>query len=131
MKNFCFCLLLLVISCQKDFKKSPHSFYYWRTHLELNPEEKKALNQSEGKNIYVRFFDIDKVEGKFQPMGIITKDKSFATSKKIVPVIFISWEKSIAGKSSNSKSLGVILFTFNKHFIQCRLLERCVGKLFL
>ena len=101
MKNFCFCLLLLVISCQKDFKKSPHSFYYWRTHLELNPEEKKALNQSEGKNIYVRFFDIDKVEGKFQPMGIITKDKSFATSKKIVPVIFITnrtWQNITDGE---------------------------------
>ena len=39
--------------------------------------------------IYTRFFDIEKVNGKFQPVGVITRDQTFQTDKEIVPVIFI------------------------------------------
>jgi hypothetical protein len=90
MKNFLFFLFLLTLSCQKDLKKTPYSFYYWRTHLTLDSQEKQTLQKAQGEHLYIRFFDIDKIDGRFQPVGVITKDKSFVTSKKIVPVIFIT-----------------------------------------
>lgn len=80
---------LLVTSCNKT-KEHPYSFYYWKTTLKLDDTEKKALNQSTDPFLYTRFFDVDKVGGKFQPVAVITKDKSFETDKQIVPTVFIT-----------------------------------------
>lgn len=77
-----------MISCQQNSNK-PYSFYYWRTNLSLNETEKSALDKSPVHYLYTRFFDIEKVNGKFQPVAVITKDNSFETSKEIVPVVFI------------------------------------------
>jgi hypothetical protein len=46
--------------------------------------------QSTLTNLYVRFFDADKVDGKFQPVSVISKSENFRSSKHIVPVIFIT-----------------------------------------
>lgn len=81
--------LLLVTSCNNT-KEHPYSFYYWKTHLKLDDTEKKALNESTDPFLYTRFFDVDKVGGKFQPVAVITKDKSFETDKQIVPTVFIT-----------------------------------------
>jgi hypothetical protein len=56
----------------------------------LNQGEKKTLDQATFPYLYTRFFDIDKIDGKFQPVGVITKDKSFETQKQIVPTVFIT-----------------------------------------
>ena len=80
---------LLVTSCNKT-KEHPYSFYYWKTNLKLNETEKKTLNESTDPYLYTRFFDVDKVGGKFQPVAVITKDKSFETDKQIVPTVFIT-----------------------------------------
>lgn len=82
-------ILFLVVSCQKK-NNHPHTFYYWKTNLFLHPEEKKALDKATTPFLYTRFFDVDKVGGKFQPVGVITKDKSFQTDKQIVPTVFIT-----------------------------------------
>jgi len=81
--------ILLVISCNKT-KEHSYSFYYWKTNLKLNETEKKSLNESTDPFLYTRFFDVDKVGGKFQPVAVITKDKSFETDKQIVPTVFIT-----------------------------------------
>ncbi len=80
---------LLVTSCNKT-KEHPYSFYYWKTNLKLNETEKKSLNESTDPFLYTRFFDVDKVGGKFQPVAVITKDKSFETDKQIIPTVFIT-----------------------------------------
>jgi len=80
---------LLVISCNKK-QKHPYSFYYWKTHLKLNETEKKSLSESTNPVLYTRFFDVDKGGEKFQPVAVITKDKSFETDKQIVPTVFIT-----------------------------------------
>lgn len=67
----------------------PHTFYYWKTNLVLKPAENEALKKAITPYIYTRFFDIDKINGKFQPVATATKDKSFQTDKEIVPVVFI------------------------------------------
>lgn len=82
-------LSLLVISCSEKQKHS-YSFYYWKTHLALNETEKKSLDNSTNSVLYTRFFDVDKVGEKFQPVAVITKDQSFETDKQIVPTVFIT-----------------------------------------
>lgn len=81
--------IFLVISCNKKEIHS-YSFYYWKTKLALNDTEKKTLEQATLPYLYTRFFDVDKIGNKFQPVGVITKDKSFETQKKIVPTVFIT-----------------------------------------
>ena len=88
MKKILPFLLLFLFSCSKEENHS-HTFYYWRTHLSLNATEKNALQKSTDTKLYTRFFDVDKMGGKFQPIGVITKDKNFQTNKEIVPVVFI------------------------------------------
>ncbi len=92
MKNFkilFLCFLFLIVSCSRK-ENHPYTFYYWKTQLKLDNEEKKALNKATVPYLYTRFFDVDKVNGKFQPVAVITKDKSFQTDKKIVPRVFIT-----------------------------------------
>ena len=82
-------LLVLFVSCHKK-NNHPYTFYYWKTNLSLNKKEKKTLDNATTLYLYTRFFDIDKVEGKFRPVAVITKDQSFQTDKQIVPTIFIT-----------------------------------------
>lgn len=82
-------ILLLVVSCGGK-ENHTYTFYYWKTHLKLDQEEKKALDQASVPYVYTRFFDIDKAGGKFQPVAVITQDKSFETEKQIVPTVFIT-----------------------------------------
>ncbi|MGG7552673.1 hypothetical protein ACQ7CX_18855 [Chryseobacterium arthrosphaerae] len=82
-------ILLLIASCSSK-EKHPYTFYYWKTHLKLDPEEKRVLDKAPVPFLYTRFFDVDKIDGKFQPVAVITKDANFQTSKQIVPTVFIT-----------------------------------------
>ncbi|MCY0975766.1 hypothetical protein PGH12_14255 [Chryseobacterium wangxinyae] len=84
-----FLTFLLVASCS-DKKIHPYAYYYWKTNLSLNKTEKKALAESTTNFLCTRFFDVDKVNGKFEPVAVITKDKSFSTEKEIIPTVFIT-----------------------------------------
>ncbi|WP_292009967.1 hypothetical protein [Chryseobacterium sp.] len=85
-----FLLLLLFVSCQQKEKPHAYTFYYWKTRLALNTEEKKSLDKATSPFLYTRFFDVNKVNGKFQPVAVITKDKNFKPDKTIVPTVFIT-----------------------------------------
>jgi hypothetical protein len=78
----------MMTSCTQENNKQ-YSFYYWRTHLSLDVVEKTALQKATSPYIYTRFFDIEKVNGKFQPVAVITRNQTFVTNKEIVPVVFI------------------------------------------
>ncbi|KMQ66182.1 hypothetical protein ACM46_01045 [Chryseobacterium angstadtii] len=82
-------IFLLLASCGGK-ENHPYTFYYWKTSLKLDQEEKKALNKASVPFLYTRFFDIDKAGGKFQPVGVITHNASFQTDKTIVPTVFIT-----------------------------------------
>lgn len=81
-------ILVLLASCSRK-ENHPFSFYYWKTKLALHKEEKKALDEASVPFLYTRFFDIAKVDGKFLPIAVMNKDKSFQTDKQIVPTVFI------------------------------------------
>lgn len=89
MKKIFFLFLLLIVTSCKQESVKPYTFYYWRTHLSLDTTEKEYLKKATSPYIYTRFFDIEKVDGKFQPIAVITKDNTFKTEKEIVPVVFI------------------------------------------
>ncbi|AZB02346.1 hypothetical protein EG359_16795 [Chryseobacterium joostei] len=91
-------LFFLMASCSKK-ENHPYTFYYWKTNLKLDQEEKKTLDQASVPYLYTRFFDVDKVGGKFQPVAVITKDKSFESNKQIVPTVFIT-NQTLLGISS-------------------------------
>ena len=86
--TFVFLIFLFFLSC-KQTEKHPYTFYYWKTNLALKPAESSALKKATTPCLYTRFFDVDKIGGKFQPLGVITKEGSFVTDKEIVPVVFI------------------------------------------
>lgn len=82
-------VLLFIVSCSKK-ENHPYTFYYWKTNLKLDQQEKKILDQATVPYLYTRFFDVDKSDGKFLPVAVITKDQSFQTDKQIVPTVFIT-----------------------------------------
>ncbi|WP_027381293.1 hypothetical protein [Chryseobacterium daeguense] len=82
-------ILLFAVSCSKK-EHHPYTFYYWKTKLALDKTEKNVLHKATAPYVYSRFFDVDKIDGKFQPVGIIIKDNSFQTDKQIVPTVFIT-----------------------------------------
>lgn len=84
-----FFAFFLVISCSQK-QNHPYTFYYWKTNLALDQIERKALEESTTHFLCTRFFDVDKVNGKFEPVAVITKDKSFSTEKEIIPTVFIT-----------------------------------------
>ncbi len=88
-KIFPVLILVLFFGCSKE-KNHTYGFYYWKTRLSLKESEKAVLEQSTLANLYVRFFDVDKVGGKFQPVSVISKSENFRSLKNIVPVIFIT-----------------------------------------
>lgn len=88
-------VLLFIISCNKK-ENHPYTFYYWKTNLKLDQNEKKVLDQAPVPYLYTRFFDVDKAGGKFQPVAVITKDQSFQTEKQIVPTVFITNQTMLA-----------------------------------
>ncbi len=111
MKKTLFYLLLLFIifSC-KEQKPHDYTFYYWKTKLALNQAEKAALEKAGTPYIYTRFFDVDKIDGKFQPVAVATKNQSFETHKKIIPVIFITNRTFLYIKKEEIKFLAENIF---------------------
>jgi len=95
---------LLVVSC-KEKQTHPYTYYYWKTNLVLDAIEKKALAESTTHFLCTRFFDVDKVNGKFEPVAVITKDESFSTEKEIIPTVFITNRSFYKIKSEELKFL--------------------------
>ncbi len=86
-----FFILLLAVSCNEK-PSHRYTFYYWKTNLALDKTEKAALQKATYPYLYTRFFDVDKINGKFQPIGVFRKDNSFRLDKdkQMVPTVFIT-----------------------------------------
>jgi hypothetical protein len=102
--------LLLVFSCSKP-QEHRYTFYYWKTNLSLDRAEKDVLQKASLPFLYTRFFDVDKTDGKFQPVGVITKDKSFITSKQIIPTVFITNRTFMNITGKETKFLAESIYT--------------------
>ena len=116
MKNLRLLVILIFLFGCSEKKNHPYTFYYWRTTLKLNELEQKELNNSTSNTLYTRFFDVDKINGKLQPVAIANYTPSFKTDKKVVPVIFIT-NKSFIGITPteiDALAKGILNVTENK-----------------
>ena len=86
--GICF-LLVLFSSCTEDkLPLKSESFYYWKTVFNVSDKEQNVLNNKNVEKLYVRFFDLDVVDGNVEPVGkIVFKSKP---DREIVPVLFIT-----------------------------------------
>lgn len=85
-------LLLIIFSCSKNKNHHDIGFYFWRSQLQLNPEEQQLLSASKSPFLYTRFFDIVKQNDAFIATAVLKINPDFKSDKKIVPVIFITNE---------------------------------------
>lgn len=102
--------LLLAVSCSQP-QKHRYTFYYWKTNLSFDHTEKDVLQKASLPYLYTRFFDVDKMNGRFQPVGVITKDKSFVTGKRIIPTVFITNRTFLNINGKETKFLAESVYT--------------------
>lgn len=83
-----FCCAMLLSGC-KD--KRPHtvSFYYWKTHFQLDATEKMWFASFHPTALYVRYFDLDDTEGQIHPVQPIVFDSLPPRGTEMIPVVFI------------------------------------------
>ena len=84
-----FLLFVFFISCQKE-EKHPVDFYYWKSKVSIGKVEKHYFEKLHSQKLYVRIFDIDKVNGQIQPVAKIDSFDSSLLKAEYIPVIFIT-----------------------------------------
>lgn len=86
-----FLLSILILSSCREREKPALSFYYWKTQFQLNPAEKKVLEDHQIQKLYLRYFDIDIQTATLQtyPKAPITFKDSVPAGVEIIPVIYI------------------------------------------
>ena len=88
LRSLCAGILLLLFSCAH--KEPSVSFYYWKTNFTLSASEKEACHHFKTKEIYLRFFDVDKKDDSFVPLGILQEPICIPEKWSVTPVIFIT-----------------------------------------
>ena len=96
--------LLTFLGCGRD-TPHPYSFYYWKTDLKLDSTEKEALKKATASSLYVRYFDVDRINGRLQPLASVMADQKMQIDKQIIPVIYITNRSFLNITSSESTLL--------------------------
>ncbi|MBK8672542.1 MAG: hypothetical protein IPN93_06025 [Bacteroidetes bacterium] len=109
IKNVKFLFYFLVINflcfgCKKK-EATQISFYYWNTIFNIDKTEQGYIDTLKVKEVYVRFFDIIKENGRIKPNAQIDfGEKTF--SPVIIPVVFI--ENAVFKNISETELNGLI-----------------------
>ncbi len=85
-------VLILLISCNKEHKKSSTSFYYWKTNYTLSAFEKEYLVENNVSKIYIRCFDISMNETMAEPKGVLLWKQKPLKNINYIPVVYIENE---------------------------------------
>ncbi|MFN8283197.1 MAG: hypothetical protein U0U67_08265 [Chitinophagales bacterium] len=85
----CFSCVLFFFSCESPKKQA--SFYFWKTTYNIDAAEQLYLDKLNVQKLYVRFFDIDILNGTPKPIGQIQIQQK-NKSQQIIPVVFITNE---------------------------------------
>jgi spore germination protein YaaH len=109
--NICILFLitnLFLLNCQKE---KEISFYYWKTNFTLSKKESEALKHFKTKEIYLRFFDVDKKEkDNLIPLGVIGKI-SCPADTSIIPVVYITNHTFHHFRKEDAESLAQKVFS--------------------
>lgn len=92
----CSLCFILLFSCADSNLKKKISFYHWKSSADFDDSFGKALKVSNSDKIYLRYFDVDKIESgrwgddgiypTYVLKGVAEEFKNF----EIVPVVFIT-----------------------------------------
>lgn len=82
--------ILFFFGCKSEENKNEAAFYYWKTTFNLNTTELATLAETGSENLYIRFFDVDKINDSLIPLGIINGLEKVPAGQQIIPVVFIT-----------------------------------------
>lgn len=86
-----FLLIISLLGCSSTKEEHPIDFYYWRSLYSISSFEKQKVAELKVGRLYTRFFDVDKIHGKIQPIGLIQNFKADdQLSLEYVPTVFIT-----------------------------------------
>lgn len=74
--------------------------YFWRSRLQLSSGERAFLREHDVRCVYLKFFDVDLVEGEPRPVATLRFSDSLPAGMRIVPVVFITEPCLKAGPDS-------------------------------
>lgn len=77
------------MSCKKEVNH-PIDFYYWRSNFKATAIEKEMVKELDVKQIYIRFFDVDKKDNKSKPIGLIRNFTPNQFAVNYIPTVFIT-----------------------------------------
>lgn len=101
--------LFLSACTSKPDKQVTRAFYYWKSRVNISPEESKKLDSLSVHRLYVKFFDVTLDETSRQPVpaAIIQFPDSGMGPYPITPVVFITNETFAALDSTGTDSLAI------------------------
>jgi hypothetical protein len=103
-------LLIFLNSCHNSQREV--SFYYWKTNFSLSGKEQQALQHFNTKQLYLRFFDVDKKTDPIIPLGVLQNITKIPENIAIIPVVYIT-NRSFR-KISDTKTKELALHVFQK-----------------
>lgn len=119
-------ILLLFLSCSADNLPKDISFYHWKSHADFNDTYEKVLKESKSEKIYLRYFDIDKIETEqwgddgIYPTYVIKSVAEKFKAFDIIPVVYITNQVFQSGDLDIEKLSNRIVQLINqislKHF---------------
>lgn len=89
-----FLLLGCLAGCKQENKRAHRvdpAFYYWKTNFRLGPYERKVLQETGTRTLYLRLFDVDwsAREQKALPVGML-ESGPIESSLQYIPVVYIT-----------------------------------------
>lgn len=86
-------VLALATSCKSSSAKLDSDFtrgvYYWKTTFSLSPEQIHYLDSTGTDRLYVKFFDVDRVNESNVPVGTIYFKEAVPQNIEVVPCVYL------------------------------------------
>lgn len=117
-KWICFYIIfLMMLSCNSNIEKPATSFYHWKSYYEISNTENEYLEKLKVQKLYLRYFDVDFVNGQVEPIGKIVVKNDFKYQHEIIPTIFITNKtfKNIGNKKIDDLIVKIIQLINNTH----------------
>ncbi|WP_461533320.1 hypothetical protein [Sinomicrobium sp.] len=98
------CIAFLLLSCQKDIPH-PVQFYHWKSQIQIGKTEKEYFEALESDKLYMRFFDVDLVQGNPAPVSVVEDFDSRILQATYIPVVFVTNRAIKSVGSTGGKTL--------------------------